>query len=62
MKVVADVLGIARSNLVEQMGSPRRRGPYRRADDEAALAAIRAITDVRPTYGYRRVTAILNRT
>ncbi len=26
------------------------------------LIAIRAITDARPTYGYRRVTAILNRT
>ena len=62
MKVVADVLGVARSSLVEQMAAPRRRGPYRRVDDEAVLAAIRAITDVRPTYDYRRVTAILNRT
>lgn len=62
MKVVADVLGVARSNLVEQMGATRRRGSYQRADDEPVLAAIRAITDVRPTYGYRRVTAILNRT
>ena len=63
MKVVADVLGVARANLVEQIctGS-RSRGPYRRADDEAVLIAIRAITDVRPTYGYRRVTAILDRT
>ncbi|GGJ28160.1 IS3 family transposase [Neoroseomonas lacus] len=26
------------------------------------LAEIRAITDARPTYGYRRVTALLNRT
>ncbi|GJE44931.1 hypothetical protein [Methylobacterium soli] len=63
MKVVDDVLGVARSNLVEQMrGGSRSRGPYRRGDDEAVLIAIRAITDVRPTYGYRRVTAILNRT
>ncbi|GJE42487.1 hypothetical protein AEGHOMDF_1659 [Methylobacterium soli] len=63
VKVVDDVLGVARSNLVEQMrGGARSRGPYRRADDEAVLIAIRAITDVRPTYGYRRVTAILNRT
>ena len=28
---------------------------------EAVLAEIRAITDARPTYGYRRVTALLNR-
>lgn len=63
VKVVADVLGVARSNLVEQMrGGSRSRGSYRRADDKAVLIAIRAITDVRSTYGYRRVTAILNRT
>ncbi len=63
VKAVADVLGVARSNLVEQIRSgSRSRGRYRRADDEAVLIAIRAITDVRPTYGYRRVTAILNRT
>ncbi len=62
MKVVADVLGVARSNLIEQSRAKHCRGPYRRADDEALLSAIRAVTDVRPTYGYRRVTAILNRT
>ena len=63
VKVVADVLGVARSTLVEQIrGASRSRGPFRRADDDTLLAAIRAITDVRPTYGYRRVTAILNRT
>ena len=39
-------------NLVQQLRHPERprRGPYRRA-----------ITDARPTYGYRRVTALLNR-
>lgn len=63
VKVVADVLGVARSNLVEQIRSKARpRGSYRRADDDVILTAIRAVTDVRPTYGYRRVTAILNRT
>lgn len=57
------VLGVARFNLVEQMrGGSRSRGRYRRADDEAVLIVIRAITEVRPTYGFRRVTAILNRT
>src|SRR5438445_653900 len=31
VKVVADMLGVARSNLVEQVrGSPKRRGSYRR--------------------------------
>ena len=63
MKAVAATLGVARSNLVEQLQRPKRpqRGPYRRAEDEAVLAEIRAITDARPTYGYRRVTALLNR-
>jgi transposase InsO family protein len=63
VKAVADTLGVARSNLVEQLQQPERprRGPYRRAEDEAVLAEIRAITDARPTYGYRRVTALLAR-
>lgn len=63
MKAVADTIGVARSNLVEQLRQPERprRGPYRRAEDDAVLAEIRAITDARPTYGYRRVTALLNR-
>lgn len=63
MKAVAETLSVARSNLVEQLQRPERprRGPYRRAEDEAVLAEIRAITDARPTYGYRRVTALLNR-
>lgn len=63
MKTVADTLGVARSNLVDQLRHPerRRRGPYRRAGDDELLAAIRAITDARPTYGYRRVAALLNR-
>ncbi|MCB8878583.1 IS3 family transposase, partial [Acidisoma silvae] len=62
MKIVADTLGVARSNLVEQMShTPKRRGPYRRQGDEELLVAIRQLTDARPTYGYRRITAILNR-
>ncbi|MBX6373146.1 MAG: IS3 family transposase [Acetobacteraceae bacterium] len=63
VKTVADTLGVARSNLVDGLRHPerRRRGPYRRAGDDDLLAAIRAITDARPTYGYRRVAALLNR-
>lgn len=37
------------------------RGPYRKADNVALLAELRPIIDQRPTYGYRRVTALLNR-
>jgi hypothetical protein len=63
VKEVTDTLGVARSNLVDGLQRPDRprRGPYRRAEDEAVLAEIRAITDARPTYGYRRVTALLGR-
>lgn len=53
---------MARPNLVERLRHPerRRRGPYRRQGDEIQ-AAIRAVTDARPTCGYQRVTALLNR-
>jgi hypothetical protein len=62
VKTVADTRG-ARSNLAERLRRPGRaeRGPYRRKGDDALLTAIRAITDSRPTYGYRRVAAVLNR-
>jgi putative transposase len=62
VKVVADTLGVARSNLVRQLsGSPKPRGRYQRRGDDELLAAIRQLTDARPTYGYRRITALLNR-
>ena len=62
MKVVADTLGVARSNLVEQVrGSSKQRGRYQRQGDDELMAAIRQLTDARPTYGYRRITALLNR-
>jgi putative transposase len=62
VKTVADTLGVARSSLVEQLtrGARQRRG-YRRQGDDALIAAIQRISDARPTYGYRRVTALLNR-
>ena len=61
VKAIADTLGVARSNLVEQLARPRPRGRYQRQGDDELLAAIRQLTDARPTYGYRRVTALLNR-
>jgi putative transposase len=62
VKVVADTLGVARSNLIEQMqGTAKPRGSYRRQGDDELLQAIRQLTDARPTYGYRRITALLNR-
>lgn len=62
MKAVSDALGVARSNLAERRTRlARPRGPYRKPEDAALLLAIREIVDARPTYGYRRITALVNR-
>ena len=56
MKTVADVLGVARSNLVRQMNDrPRQRVGRPPAPADALLAEIKAIIADLPTYGYRRV-------
>lgn len=62
MKAVAETLGVSRSQLAcRAAGSPRRRGRYTKADDAWLLPMIRRIADGRASYGYRRVTALLNR-
>lgn len=62
MKAVSDALGVARSNLAERRTRlARPRGPYRKPEDAALLPTIREIVDARPTYGYRRITALVNR-
>jgi putative transposase len=62
VKAVAETLGVSRSNLVERLAGgakPRRR--YQKAQDAAVLPLVRRLVDARPTYGYRRITALLNR-
>ncbi len=62
MKTVADTLGVSRSNLHDRLkgiSKPRRR--YHKAQDGALLPHIQALVAKRPTYGYRRITAVLNR-
>ena len=62
MKRVAEALGVSRSNLSERsQGKTSPRGPYFKADDESLLPLIRRFVDERPTYGYRRITALVNR-
>ena len=66
MKAVADVLGVARSNLARRspapsLQSPATVRPRARVDDVALLDAIRGLVDERPSYGYRRITVLLNR-
>jgi len=62
VKTVADVLGVARSNLARQMKErPRQRVGRPPAPADALLAEIKAVIADLPTYGYRRVHAILRR-
>lgn len=62
MRQVARVLEVSRSNLSDQLQAQPLRRParYSIAEDAALLPIIRSITGARPTYGYRRVTALLN--
>jgi len=63
VKRIADTLGVARSNLAVQAAPERsrqRRG--RRPQPEVELVAeIKALIAGQPTYGYRRIHALLRR-
>ena len=62
MKVIAETLGVSRSNLHDRLtgrAKPRRR--YHKAQDAVVLPLIQRLVAERPTYGYRRITAVLNR-
>ena len=62
MKRVAEALGVSRSHLAERArGQAPPRGLYKKAGDEALLPLIRRFVAERPTYGYRRITALVNR-
>src|SRR5258708_28930750 len=62
MKTVAEVIGVSRSNLIERM---RKRAKKRIGrpplPDDNLVAEIKAVIAELPTYGYRRVHAILKR-
>ncbi len=62
MKAVADVMGVARSNLTQQMKDrPHQRIGRPPAPADELLAEIKTVIADLPTYGYRRVHAILRR-
>jgi putative transposase len=62
MKTVAEVIGVARSNLIERVQErPKRRIGRPPVPDGDLVAAIKAVIAELPTYGYRRVHAILKR-
>ncbi len=62
MSTVCKLLGVARSNVCERLrlGGEKAVSKPRHGDYELA-AEIRAVVAERPFYGYRRVTAVLNR-
>ena len=62
MKAVAETLGVARSNLIERLhGRTRPRHGYHKAGDAGVVPPIMALVAARPTYGYRRIHALLRR-
>jgi putative transposase len=63
MKTVAEVIGVSRSNLVERLKERPQEKRIGRPPlpDEELVAAIKAVLAEMPTYGYRRVHAILKR-
>lgn len=74
MKAIVRALGVSRSNLLEQRSKRQKAAeaatdpePTERAETEETaengqlLVRIRELVGERPSYGYRRVTALLNR-
>lgn len=62
MKSISETLEVARSNIYERTGKKQPgRQSYKKTADLVLLPDIQKIVDRRPTYGYRRVHAILNR-
>jgi hypothetical protein len=56
--VICRVLGVGRATAYR---GPRPRGRYARRDDHLVADRIRSIIGTRASYGYRRVTALVNR-
>ena len=63
MKTVANTIAVSLSNLKERLktGSREPRVRYSKMDDENLLPILRRVTDQRASYGYRRVTEMVNR-
>ncbi len=62
MKTIAETFDVSRSNLIERVERKRLTvRNYSKAEDELLLPLIRELVGKRPTYGYRRITALLNR-
>jgi len=58
MRAISKVLGVARSNLATKSKSRPKR--YSKNQDKELVIKIKGILATRSTYGYRRVTALIN--
>ena len=62
MRRVAEALGVSRSQLHERLRhGTKARGGYRKNEGLPLLDPLRRLVDERPTYGYRRIGALLNK-
>lgn len=62
MRRVAEVLKVSRSQLTERLKRGLKpRTHYRKSEDAELLLPLRCLVDERPSYGYRRIGALLNR-
>lgn len=61
MKQICDVLEVSRSNIITRTQQPKKRCSYVKKEDEKILPDILKIVDKRPTYGYRRIHALLQK-
>lgn len=59
MRAIAEALQISRSNLINKLKAPRKR-VTRKPEDESLLESIREVVKERHTYGYRRITVLVN--
>lgn len=64
MKAIAETMEVSRTDQYRSLTSCNVAGRrfYRKSEDAQYLPMIRGIVDERVTYGYRRITALLNRT
>ncbi len=59
MRAIAEALQISRSNLINKLKAPRKR-VIKKPGDENLLESIREVVKERHTYGYQRVTVLVN--
>ena len=61
MKAIAETLEISRSNLLARMkGHTKPRLRYHKVQGAAPVPLVIELVSRRPSYGYRRITAVLN--